>query len=753
MRFLLVALLAGVCAASAVSVQNEPVTNPQRQKEIYRLFKYINQPSYYKDHIEIAENYHFYENKEGYSKPEVVEEFYNYWRYGKALKRGEIFSAFTKEHLKPAIALFKLFYYANNWETFYKTAVWARNYVSEGMFLYTFSVALVHRPDTYYYTLPPIYEIYPYYFYNAEVIQEAQYYKQLYNGQSGANYNNRVIFANYSGHYLNLNPEQSLSYFTEDIGVNSFYYYYNLYYPFWMSGEEFSLKADNRGELFYYMYQQILARYYLERLSNGFGEIKTFNWEVPLETGYYPSLVYPNGLQFPTRPNFAKLEDYFYTYGQKYGDNRYVYSYTYVKDYERRIRDVIDLGYVYTKSGQKVELFSSEGLDVLGNLIECSMDSPYYKFYGAYHMFARHLLGYAYQPYTYHKSQPSALEHFETSMRDPAFYQLFKKIIYHFFRFKAQHYKAYTMKDLLYEGVTVKNVEFDRLVTYFDKYYADLTNAVYVTPEEYVQDNFKVQVAQERLNHKAFTYKVYVDANTETDAVVKIFLGPKYDQYGRYINLTDNWMNFVQFDHFVYKLKSGQNVITRNSRQIYNYIHDRTSYYEVYQKVMGVSDQLIANYKESQFWFGFPQRFMLPKGSYGGVPYQFYVVVSKVVPYKYRKTDIPMVGTGSQYVDGYPMGYPFDRPVYWDKVFFDIPNAYFYETKIYHRDADAVNYSQQDYYSKQQNYRGSYDYSKQQDYTTPQYYKQQNRQQYYGQAYPKQSYYGQQYSAGQEYEY
>jgi hypothetical protein len=45
-----------------------------------------------------------------------------------------------------------------------------------------------------------------------------------------------------------------------------------------------------------------------------------------------------------------------------------------------------------------------------------------------------------------------------------------------FFRFKAQHYKAYTMKDLLFEGVTVKNVEFDRLVTYFDKYYADLTN-------------------------------------------------------------------------------------------------------------------------------------------------------------------------------------------------------------------------------------------------------------------------------------
>jgi hypothetical protein len=48
----------------------------------------------------------------------------------------------------------------------YTTAVWARTPINEGMFMYSLSVALIHRPDTYYFSLPPIYEIYPHYFYS-----------------------------------------------------------------------------------------------------------------------------------------------------------------------------------------------------------------------------------------------------------------------------------------------------------------------------------------------------------------------------------------------------------------------------------------------------------------------------------------------------------------------------------------------------------------------------------------------------------
>lgn len=156
-----------------------------------------------------------------------------------------------------------------------------------------------------------------------------------------------IINANYSGWYLNLNPEQFLSYYYEDVGINAFYYYYNIYYPFWLDGEEFNLKNDRRGEQFYYINQQLLARLYLERLSNGLGEIPNIDYDSPIPVGYYPSLSYPNGLEFPFRPNDV--------YMRRRVDNDQSYSrlwnssdvYEMVRDYERRIRDAIDSGFVF----------------------------------------------------------------------------------------------------------------------------------------------------------------------------------------------------------------------------------------------------------------------------------------------------------------------------------------------------------------------------------------------------------------------
>lgn len=96
------------------------------------------------------------------------------------LPRGQIFSVFQQEQLKQAIALYKLFYYAKDFETFYKTAVWARQYINEGIYVYAISVAIVHREDTQGIVLPAIYEIYPNYFFNSEVIQKVRQYKQTH---------------------------------------------------------------------------------------------------------------------------------------------------------------------------------------------------------------------------------------------------------------------------------------------------------------------------------------------------------------------------------------------------------------------------------------------------------------------------------------------------------------------------------------------------------------------------------------------
>lgn len=52
--------------------------------------------------------------------------------------------------------------------------------------------------------------------------------------------------------------EQMLHYFREDIGVSLHHWTWHLVYP--TSGPKIVLVKDRRGELFYYMHRQIMAR-------------------------------------------------------------------------------------------------------------------------------------------------------------------------------------------------------------------------------------------------------------------------------------------------------------------------------------------------------------------------------------------------------------------------------------------------------------------------------------------------------------
>lgn len=295
-------------------------------------------------------------------------EFLQYYDNG-MLPKDAIFSVFYEPHLHQAIALFKILYHAKDFETFYKTAVWARYHCNQGLFLYSFSVALIHREDTHNMVLPPIYEIYPYYFFNADVIQQVQKFKEIHTDsgvQEKRNYimglfqivystnkyfTDFTVYANYSGDSLNLHTEMSMAYFFEDVGVNAYYYYYNLHRPFWMNSEEYGINVHHRGEEFYYFYQQLVARYYLERLSNHYGEINVYDYDDEFETGYCSLLRYQNGMGFPQRHSWTRFFTNFYNYKQSYTNKGSLpYSYYKIEDYERRIRDAIDAGFVVTVS-------------------------------------------------------------------------------------------------------------------------------------------------------------------------------------------------------------------------------------------------------------------------------------------------------------------------------------------------------------------------------------------------------------------
>lgn len=299
------------------------------------------------------------------------------------LPRDHIFSVFNHQHLKEAIALFKVFHSAKTYDLFYKTAVWARNHINQGQYLYALSAAVFHRHDLVGVVIPPIYEVYPHYFFNTEVITEAQKLKQIHSGiqqpsDAVGEYNGKfneivnfvcyhfiilgyTIRSNYSGWYLNLHEEQALGYFTEDIGINAFHYYHHLLHTEWLNYEDDDVfvYSRNRGEEAYYFKQQLLARYFLERLSNDFSNVGVFDWEHEIETGFVPSLRYPNGLEFPSRPNFAKLWKNQNLFQHVHSFSNYSESLVPVQDMERRIRDSIAAGYIFTVS-YILKMFSLE---------------------------------------------------------------------------------------------------------------------------------------------------------------------------------------------------------------------------------------------------------------------------------------------------------------------------------------------------------------------------------------------------------
>jgi hypothetical protein len=79
---------------------------------------------------------------------------------------------------------------------------------------------------------------------------------------------------------------------------------------------------------------------------------------------------------------------------------------------------------------------------------------------------------------------------------------------------------------------------------------------------------------------------------------------------------------------------------------------------------------------------------MLPKGKKGGMPYQFYFIVSPYNPPTEKPHDFISEG-GYGYIDSLPYGYPFDRKI--DENYWFTPNMYYYDVNIFHKTQSEIN--------------------------------------------------------------
>lgn len=659
-----------------------------KQKKIFDLLMYVDQNVLSDtEYFEIGRNYDIASNIDHYTNREYVMEFLDYYKVG-MLNKNALFTYYQREHREEMMMLYRLFYTAKDFTTFYKTACWARIHMNSGMFTTAFTTAVIYRNDTKYIRLPAIYEIYPNLFFDSKTIHEA-YRIKMTRGHSYRGYDFGMkhsepenvetfyVSANYTGMCVSPKYEQEhkLFYFMEDVGLNAFYYYFRMAYPFWLSTKDYDMPKSFRGDFYYFYHKQLMARYYLERYSNDLGEIEDFSWDKMRLPGFYSGIVYGNGVAMPRRDWWNIVPYYKYR------------NLEYLKKLEVRIMEAIDSGYFYDEMGKQISLYTPEGLNYLGNLIEGNGDSYNLKYYGAYEVLAREILGMNYNYKNKNYYVPSSLEFFGTSMRDPAFYRIYDKILYFFQKYKSLLHR-YNKSELAFPGVRFESIDVDKLYTYFDSKDYFINNAVAV--DSFKEGKaFSIKASQQHLNYKPFSYKFTINSDKDTTAVMRIFLGPasfndKYDhsyflQYYKY---------FFMLDEFDVNLKSGLNNFERQSSEaafFKDMFTDGQTYYHKILKAIEGGEPF--TYDERMF--DFPRYLMLPKGKADGKKFTMFFYIG---PKEEAKTiEVPVFGPNKYY--GKSFGFPLDRPVYpW---FFKLDNVYFKNVFIYHINDYEMKYNRQ----------------------------------------------------------
>lgn len=257
----------------------------------------------------------------------------------------------------------------------------------------------------------------------------------------------------------------------------------------------------------------------------------------------------------------------------------------------------------------------------------------------------------------------------------------------------------YTREELDFPGVKIERITTDKMVTFMDEYDVDITNAVYLDKTEMQKKKSDmVYVARmRRLNHHPFKVTVDVVSDKAVDAVVRVFIGPKYDCMGRLLNLHDIRHDMVEIDSFMYKLDTGKNTIVRDSIDMHGVIEQRPWTRRILDRSMettGMGVKMV-----DSWWYksrmGFPHRLLLPLGTRGGLHLQMFVIVTPVRMGLILPTlDVTIMKERhacrwTTCIDTMPLGFPFDREI--DETHFFTKNMKFTDIRIFRKDLSTSN--------------------------------------------------------------
>ncbi|XP_052739225.1 phenoloxidase 1 [Bicyclus anynana] len=585
--------------------------------------------------------------------------------------------AFTKARKLPADAEFSVFLPAhqemadevidellavpeNQLQDLLSTCVFARVNLNPQLFNYCYSVALMHRNDTSNIPIQNFAETFPSKFVDSKVFAKARESAAV--ADKGAPRIPIIIPRDYTA--TDLDIEHRLAYWREDIGINLHHWHWHLVYPF-SSTQRRIVAKDRRGELFFYMHQQIIARYNGERLLNSLARVKKFNnFTDPIPEAYFPkldSLTTSRG--WPPRQANMRWSDL----------NRpvdgLVVSIDDMNRWRRNIEEAISTGLVRMADGSTQTL----DIDTLGNIVESSILSPNRDFYGSLHNNGHSFAGYMHDPNMQYLESFQVMADESTNMRDPFFYCWHAFVDDLFQRFQESgNVRPYSRSELENPGVQITSAriesstgEMNTINTFWMQSDVDLSRGLDFSDRGAVYARFT------HLNHRPYQY--VIEANNTGNAnrtTVRIFICPKFDERNLPWILNDQRKMFIEMDRFVVPLNAGQNRIVRQSSQSSLTIPFEQTFRDLRAQGSDARNPALASFNFCGC--GWPQHMLTPRGTEPGAPYDLFVMLSN---YELDAINNP---EGQQlscveassfcglkdrlYPDRRNMGYPFDRP-------------------------------------------------------------------------------------------
>ncbi|XP_049822106.1 phenoloxidase 1-like [Aethina tumida] len=573
------------------------------------------------------------------------------------LGREENFSLFIPKHRAIAGKLINIYLGMRNVQDLLSIAVYTRDRVNPYLFNYALSVALLHRPDTKDIDLPSFILSFPDKYIDSKIFARAREEATIVPEGSKIPIEIPVDYT-----ASNLEEEHRVAYWREDIGINLHHWHWHLVYPFEAARQ--IVDKNRRGELFYYMHQQIVARYNFERFSNNLKRVdRLIDWKQPIREAYFPKLdslvasrAWPARVANQTLSNLRRPVD------------QISVDIDDLMRWRDRIFDAIHSGVIRNDQGQEIQLTENEGIDILGNMVESSVISPNRALYGDLHNMGHTCISYIHDPDHRHLESFGVMGDSATAMRDPVFYRWHAYLDDLFQQFK-NTLPTYTTDQLDFPGITCDSIEIqtpggnsNQINTFWQQSDVDLSRGLDFQPRGAVFARFT------HLQHRNFQYKIVVNnqSNGNKQGTCRIFLAPKFDERGNPWSFREQKLMFIELDKFTVNLKQGMNTITRASTQSSVTIPFERTFRDLDTNRPQTGDQL------AQFNFcgcGWPQHMLVPKGTPEGLQSQLFVMISDYSGDRVNQdTSGACNDAGSYcgikdklYPDRRSMGYPFDR--------------------------------------------------------------------------------------------